>query len=228
MSFSSPSVSSAPSVVHWLRRRLRPCSAFDYTRLLIQGRGIKTALDIGAGSHSMLSQFRPAGLHLTAIEPDELSALRLEGFVDRLISKRWHDALEDLGGECFDLITLYGVIEHMDKPGGNALLDSIERASSKYILIETPNGFVYQGPEFGNPLQRHRSGWFVEDFLGRGYSVFGTTGTRWGRGYMARARIPIFMEELLTLVLRINRHPRLAFNLVAIKNLEDYGNDPVL
>ena len=80
-----------------------------------------------------------------------------------------------------------------------------------------------QGPEFGNEFQRHHSGWFIQEFEGRGYTVHGTTGTRHLRGYMAgpKYNFPgcLLCDELLTLLLRINRKPKHAFNLVAIKDV---------
>ena len=60
-----------------------------------------------------------------------------------------------------------------------------------------------QGPEFGNEFQRHHSGWFIHEFEGRGYTVHGTTGTRYLRGYMAEPRwnFPgcLLLDEALTL-----------------------------
>jgi hypothetical protein len=96
-----------------------------------------------------------------------------------------------------------------------------------------PHGFVEQGPEFGNEFQRHLSAWFIHDFEGLGYKVYGTTGTRYLRGYMAGPKYSfpgcIILDELLTLLLRINTHPRHAFNLVAIKDVRGvsarYGAD---
>ena len=52
--------------------------------------------------------------------------------------------------------------------------------------------------------------------------MHGTTGTRHLRGYMAaRIQFPgcLLCDELLTLLLRINRKPKHAFNLVAIKDV---------
>ena len=111
----------------------------------------------------------------------------------------------------------------MTKAKGLELLDRVERLSAKFILLETPHGFVPQGPEFGNEFQRHHSGWFIHEFEGRGYTVHGTTGTRYLRGYMAgpRCNFPgcLLLDEALTLLLRINRKPKHAFNLVAVKDV---------
>ena len=53
--------------------------------------------------------------------------------------------------------------------------------------------------------------------------MHGTTGTRYLRGYMAgpRYNFPgcLLLDEALTLLLRINRKPKHAFNLVAVKDV---------
>ncbi|MBC8243706.1 MAG: class I SAM-dependent methyltransferase [Verrucomicrobia bacterium] len=204
-----------------LRQLLRPRSAADYTAQLIATGEVKTALDIGCGTRSPLSPFRP-GVQTTGLDAhaDAVNLARARGVHDRYIHA---DILTDDLDEQFDLVTLFGLIEHLPKAKGVELLDRVEQFSAKYILIETPNGFVPQGPEFGNAFQRHRSGWFIHEFEGRGYTVHGTTGTRHLRGYMAgpRCNFPgcLLLDELLTLLLRINRNPRHAFNLVAVKDV---------
>ena len=40
----------------------------------------------------------------------------------------------------FALVTLFGLIEHLPKTSGLALLDRVEKLSAKYILLETPHG----------------------------------------------------------------------------------------
>ena len=204
-----------------LRQLLRPKSAADYTAQLVASGEIKTALDIGCGTSSHLSPFRP-GVVTTGLDAhsDAIDLSRKRSVHDHYIQA---DILEDELDEQFDLVTLYGLIEHLPKTDGLKLLDRVERLTRKYILLETPHGFVPQGPEFGNEFQRHHSGWFIQEFEGRGYTVHGTTGTRHLRGYMAgpRYKFPgcLLCDELLTLLLRINRNPKHAFNLVAIKDV---------
>jgi SAM-dependent methyltransferase len=204
-----------------LRQLLRPKSAGDFTAQIVAKGEIKTALDIGCGTSSHLQVFRPT------LETTGLDAFT--GAID--ISKKYRvhdhyihaDILKDKIDTQFDLVTLYGLIEHLPKTDGIKLLDRVEKLSRKYIIFETPNGFVPQGPEFGNEFQRHLSGWNIQEFINRGYKVYGTTGTRYLRGYMAgpKYNFPgcIFFDELITLLLRINNNPKHAFNLVAIKDL---------
>jgi hypothetical protein len=128
-----------------------------------------------------------------------------------------------LSNEKFDLITLYGVIEHFPKKLGYELLERCEKLTNKYILLETPNGFVEQGPEYGNEHQRHLSGWFPHDFEGLGYKVYGTTGTKYLRGYAAGMKYDFkyapHCDLILAKLLRVDRTPKHAFNLVAIKDV---------
>ena len=204
-----------------LRKLLRPNSAADFTAKLLAKGEIKTALDIGCGTSSHLQPFRPS-----------LETTGLDAFKNAIDTSKKHsvhdhyihaDILKDNINAQFDLITLYGLIEHIPKSEGIKLLDRIEKLSRKYIIFETPNGFVPQGPEFGNEFQRHLSGWSIQEFESRGYTVFGTTGTRYLRGYMAgpKYNFPgcLFFDELLTLLFQINNNQKHAFNLVAIKDL---------
>ena len=204
-----------------LRQLLRPKSAADFTAKLVAKEEIKTALDIGCGTRSHLQVFRP-DLETTGLDAfsSAIDTAKKRGVHDHYIHA---DILKDQIDNQFDLVTLYGLIEHLPKTEGIKLIDNIEKLSRKYIIFETPNGFVPQGPEFGNEFQRHRSGWNIKEFENRGYTVYGTTGTRYLRGYMAgpKYNFPgcIFFDELLTLFLRINDNPKHAFNLVAIKDL---------
>ena len=213
-----------------LRNALRPRNVADYTRALIETGECQLALDIGCGSYSHLSAFRPqiqtVGIdaHPAAIEQARARKLHDHYFVANILKEDPEAILQQMGRlKPFDIVSLYGVIEHLPKRLGFELLERCERLTSKYLILETPHGFVEQGPEFGNEFQRHLSGWFIHDFEGLGYKVYGTTGTHYLRGYMAGPKYSfpgcIFLDELLTLFLRINNRPRHAFNLVAIKDV---------
>jgi SAM-dependent methyltransferase len=213
-----------------LRRRLRPYTVFDYTRNLIEKGDCRRALDIGCGSFSHLSAFRPS-LVTVGVDafPEAIEQARARNVHDDyIVADILKDDIEKILAKVrtlgvFDIVSLYGVIEHFPKQQGLEMLTRCEKLTSKYVILETPHGFVEQGPEFGNEFQRHLSGWFIHDFQGLGYKVYGTTGTRYLRDYMAGPKFEfpgcILLDELLTLSLRINTHPRHAFNLVAIKDV---------
>jgi hypothetical protein len=212
------------------RRLLNLPTASDYTAGLIEKGEVRTALDIGCGCSSHLTAFRPrittVGLdgHEPAIEQSRALAAHDEYIHADVISRDSGDVLARWGGQKFDLVTLYGVIEHLPKRLGWEMLERCEALTSKYVLLETPNGFCPQGPEFGNPMQRHVSGWFPHDFEGVGYDVFGSTGTKYLRGYVADKKYPWFkgsitLDYILARALMADRWPRHAFNLVAIKDV---------
>lgn len=212
---------------------VRHCLYLPTSERLIRDLGaageIQAALDIGCGGRSHLTQLRPSVLtvgidgHDLAIQASKRANAHDHYIVADVLKDDIGQRLRDLGHERFDLVTMIGVVEHVPKGVGFQLLDRCEELTSKYVVVETPNGFVPQGPEFGNPLHRHLSGWFVEDFVGRGYTVRGATGTKYLRGYNADAKWPIphliDVDLVLARVLGARHFAQHAFNLVAMKDV---------
>lgn len=204
-------------------------TAYDYTKEIVETSECALTLDVGCGSHSRLSQFRP-GITTVGLDafPQAIEEARANDAHDRyvvanILTENLDELLAHCGGQKFDLVTLYDVVEHLPKRLGYELLERCEELTSKYVLLQTPNGFLEQGPEFGNEHQRHLSGWFPRDLEGLGYKVYGTTGTKFFRGYAAGPKYDFygwqFFDVLLSRLLRIHKHPRRAFNLVAIKDV---------
>ncbi len=212
-----------------LKKLILQPDARDHTERLINQGGVKRALDLGCGENSVLSGFRPAvrtaGIDAFegAIEKSRERDQHDDYLVANILELEADDIRERLGGDPFDLVVANDVIEHLPKARGFELLDKCEALTSKFVLIQTPNGFVPQGPEFGNEYQRHLSGWFAEDFIGRGYEVFGTTGTKAFHGYAGglKYRFPgaSACDALLAWALRADVNHRHAFNLIAIKDV---------
>ena len=204
-------------------------TARDYTARLIESGEVRRALDLGCGENSVLTEFRPkvktAGIDAFdgAIETARKRDLHDDYQVANILETDTATILERFGGEPFDLVTAYGVIEHVPKRLGFDLLEKCEALTTKYVLLEMPNGFVPQGPEFGNEYQRHLSGWFDHDFIGRGYDVYGTTGTKFFHGYAGELKIKfpgaLACDAVLAWLLGSDRNCRHAFNLVAIKDV---------
>jgi hypothetical protein len=177
----------------------------------------------------VLTQFRP-GLRTVGLDAfkEAIAEARRRAQHDNyvladVLNTNPETILERAGGRPFDLVTLFDVIEHLPKRQGFELLERCERLTCKYIVVNTPNGFLEQGPEYGNEFQRHLSGWFPHDFEGLGYAVHGTTGARVFRGYasMLRYNFPgaATCDVLLAGLLRIERNPCRAFSLLAIKDV---------
>lgn len=216
----------------WMTSKLGLPSVDDYTERLIARDEIKVAVDIGCGVSSALTRFRPGittiGLDAHTVETAKQNGVHNHYIVADVIKLSADQILERVaevtGARQVDIVTVYGVIEHLPKWEGWKLLEKCEQLSQKYILLETPNGFVEQGPEFGNQYQRHLSGWFPHDFIGLGYAVYGTSGTKYMRGYMGEPRVRFpgaatFDLLVVSRLLRTTTHPHHAFNIVAVKDL---------
>lgn len=204
-------------------------TALDYTKEIVEKSECSLTLDVGCGEFSRLSMFRPkittVGIDAfpEAIERSKAKGMHDHYIVADILKDNLNDVLANFEGRKFDLVTMYDVIEHLPKRLGFELLDRCEQLTSKYILLQTPNGFLEQGPEFGNEYHRHLSGWFPHDFIGLGYKVYGATGTKYLRGYVAGPKYNFFgwqsCDVVLARLLRVHKYPKRAFSLVAIKDV---------
>jgi len=201
----------------------------DYIRAFVESGECRTGLDVGCGHSSVLTAFRPnfrtVGLDAfeAAINEARARSQHDDYILADILKVEPETILAWAGGQPFDLVTLIDVIEHFPKRQGFELLERCERLSRKYVILVTPNGFLAQGPEHGNPYQRHLSGWFGHDFEGLGYTVRGMMGTRFLRGYGALPRYnfpgAIKCDWVLAWLLRAEKNYRRAFSLLAIKDV---------
>lgn len=220
---------AAKECVRKLRNAFGIPSAFYYTEKLVRESNCRSALDIGCGKSSYLSAFRPGlmtvGVDAFAGAVAEAKAHQVHDhyLVANILEANPAELLAPLNGKKYDLVTLYDVIEHVPKKLGYELLEKCEQLTEKFVLLQTPNGFLEQGPEFGNEFQRHLSGWFAHDFEGLGYQVRGATGLKLFHGYAGQFRFSfpgvIPCEVLLFWMRRADKHPRHAFSLVAWKDV---------
>jgi SAM-dependent methyltransferase len=222
----------ATNLAHRLGERLGTPTIEHYLRDVVEQSGVELALDIGCGVTSLLTRFRPQ-LKTVGLDVFTIDAASRGNAHDHYISADITNipverVMEELqirfGRPRADLVTLFGVIEHFPRRTGLEMLEKVERLSDRFVFIETPNGFVPQGPEYGNPYQRHLSGWFPQDFEAFGYCVHGSLGTKYLRGYMGepRVRFPgarLFDNVVLARLLMTHRFPQHAFSIAAIKDL---------
>ncbi len=213
-------------------KRFGTATTEDYLRNVVQQPGVELALDIGCGVTSLLTSSRPrlktAGLDVFTIDAASRGNAHdyyISADITDIPVERVTQELQDrFGRPRADIVTLFGVIEHLPRRTGLEMLEKIERLSDRFVFIDTPNGFVPQGPEYGNPYQRHLSGWFPHDFEGFGYRVYGSLGTKYMRGYMGEPRIRfpgarLFDNVVLARLMMTHRFPQHAFNITAIKDL---------
>ena len=141
-------------------------------------KGCKTILDVGCGDNSPLGllqeKYTTVGIdaYKPSIEMSKKGKIHNSYIIGDI---RKLKSLVKKGS--FDAVVALDVIEHLKKDDGYKLLDDMERAARKRVILVTPNGFIPQYNK-NNKLQAHLSGWTVEDFKKRGYHVEGIYGTK--------------------------------------------------
>jgi SAM-dependent methyltransferase len=122
----------------------------------------------------------------------------------------------------FDAVLMLRVIEHMEKTDGKAMIRKCSRWAGKKVIIIAPNGYLPQDEYDNNPFLKHKSAWSIDDFISEGFVVYGINGWIKLRGYRGLPRIkPRLLGEFLsdmTQMVTFN-HPKLAFQLLAVKNI---------
>lgn len=183
--------------------------------------GCRTVADVGCGSYSVLRYFTPGRLIL-GIDRHEPS-LRNNGnlYAGLVLS----DVLAaPVGAKSVDAAVSLDVIEHLERADGERLIEAMEAMARRSVVIYTPNGFLPQKASADNPWQLHRSGWTVEDFRQRGYTVYGINGAKGLRTeYAVLHRHPRALWEIVARLshLRTFGAPERAFALCAVKRLKE-------
>lgn len=146
---------------------------YDWTikRSLI---GTTTMLDIGCGDGRFMAE-------INADKSYEVTGIELfEPYIKKAKKKKVYKKIikEDitkitLQKNSYDAVHTSQVLEHLKKKEGIQLLDKMEKAASKVIVIGTPNGAFHQDAYDGNHLQEHLSAWHIDDFKKEGYIVHG-------------------------------------------------------
>lgn len=135
-----------------------------------------TVLDIGCGAalywaDGPLSRLVDEGKVLVTlfdvVKPTSLELTRAG------ISRMTGLAPEDLAkfnDKSFDFVICLDVLEHLPKEDGYRVLYEMERISSGRVLIQVPNGFVWQPPSQNNQHNAHISSWTPKDMRDFGWN----------------------------------------------------------
>jgi hypothetical protein len=128
----------------------------------------------------------------------------------------------DFKPKSFDVVIASEVLEHLAKDEGYELIHKMELWARKKIILTTPNGNLYQDTYDDNPLQRHLSGWNVNELKKIGFKVYGMNGWRRLRGYKGAIKYrPQFLWLRISDISQwiAYYYPRMAFQLFAVKKL---------
>lgn len=185
---------------------------------------VESILDVGCGFNSpvQLLSYRPKRLcgvdfHSPVIEQSKSKSIHDEYFKIPLLNIN-----NKFRSNSFDCVLALDVIEHFKKNEALNLIQQIETIAREKIIIYTPNGFLPQSEEFGNPFQAHLSGWTVREMEALGYNVIGIEGLWFLRGYMAKIKWrPFRFWTAISLASQIitKKRPKIAFRLLCTKSL---------
>lgn len=186
----------------------------------------KTILDVGCGSNSPIKYFlNPKRYHKTGID---IFLPSLEKSKEQQIFENYiHGNILNLSDifhqKKFDVVISLDVIEHFNKADGYKLLSEMEKVAAKRLIIFTPNGYLPQSEKFGNPYQKHLSGWSSEEMKELGFKVIGINGLKWLRGESGNLKHkPTIIWEYTSLLSQFltGKIPKYAYQLLCIKNIQ--------
>lgn len=181
-------------------------------------KGCKTVLDVGCGVNSPLGKI-PKTFYLEGV--DLVSKNEVSKFHDKFVKKNIMNIYSIYKPNSFDAVVFLNCIEHLKRSDGKKMLEDLEKIAKKKIIISTPNGFLTQDPQPGNPYQEHISGWYVKDFKGKGYRVYGLRGFKALRGEFALVKYkPWYLWLLISYFTQfvLFYFPKHAFELMAVKS----------
>lgn len=185
----------------------------------------KTVLDVGCGERSPLlyvkKTFRSVGID---IYKPTLAKSKKNKIHDSYVAGDIAHLDRYFKPKSFDAIIALDVVEHLPKKQSLKMIEQMEKIAKKKVIILTPNDFYHQKSLGGNPYQEHKSGWSVNDFISRGYSVSGLRGLKYLRKDFATIRYkPWFVWAPISFITEpmFSYFPTLSYHLFAVKSLID-------
>jgi hypothetical protein len=123
-----------------------------------------------------------------------------------------HAAYLPIKRKSFDSVLAAEIIEHIEKPLGNLLIEEAERVSRKTVIITAPHFVRRRGghfcPEGFNQYEQHVSSWSIKELRSKGYRVYGV-------GFLILTILSAQLNALLSPLSFLV--PRLSAHLIAVK-----------
>jgi len=118
----------------------------------------------------------------------------------------------------FEIVTAAEVVEHLEKKKALNLIKEMERVTSRKVIITTPNFFRQQNGYDNNEYQKHLSVINWKEFSKMGYQVYGCGGFVPFGIVIPKLHTPLKFLNYLT--------PRFAVDIIAVKEIEKYQQNP--
>ena len=184
--------------------------------------GCNTVLDLGCGYRSPLQRSNiPFSVGVELFEP-YLQESKRKGIHSQYLKADVRNL--EFKPKSFDAVIAIDVLEHISKAEGAKLFSKMDSWARRKVVVFTTNEYLWQNGYDNNPLQEHRSGWKVDELQKLGFRVCGINGWERLRGYKGLSKYkPAFLwGRISDLTQKITYHyPRLAFQLLAVKQLRD-------
>lgn len=99
-----------------------------------------------------------------------------------------------------DIVIASHVVEHVEKE--DAVLNQLEKVCRRLLIVALPRGVTKFSPDedkVENIHQRHKSGYEINDFEKRGYSVYGIGARFICNRIYKEGKIPLFLRPAISL-----------------------------
>jgi ubiquinone/menaquinone biosynthesis C-methylase UbiE len=152
-------------------------------------RDCESVLDLGCGPSSPLQYAKnvkySVGVEAFAPYMEESKKRKIHS---EYIQKKVQEV--DFPEKSFDAVIMIELIEHLPKEAGFEMLKKAEKWAKKKVIVSTPNGFLPQLERDNNLLQRHLSGWELDEMKSLGFICRGLSGLK-----SLRQEAPEVIEE---------------------------------
>lgn len=189
-------------------------------------KGTKSIADLGCGDGYIMNWVSFGHKYeLYGIEVDKKAIKKAQAL--NLYKKIYQQNLiNSLPQKKFDVVLCSQVVEHLQKSEALKLINRMEKLALKRVIIATTNGFIeYDHGPIESRFDKHQSGWDMDDFTSRGYTVFGH-GLKWFyvpggiKDILPKSLLPILFLVSYLLTPLIRYFPKIDLFLIASKDMK--------